>query len=120
MLQKETNVTFYRSREKGLLTFFETDNDLVYCCNMAELLVVMDVPQYDPNEWRLFIDSFMKSLKCMLFHNVNLLGAIPIGPSVYLKKRQEHIKVALDLLKYDNHKWDICADLKMANFLLWQ
>ena len=120
MLQKETNVTFYRSREKGLLTFFETDNDLVYCCNMAELLVVMDVPQYDPNEWRLFIDSFMKSLKCVLFHNVNLLGAIPIVHSVYLKKRQEHIKVALDLLKYDNHKWDICADLKMVNFLLWQ
>ena len=29
MLQKETNVTFYRSREKGLLTFFETENGLV-------------------------------------------------------------------------------------------
>ena len=120
MLQKETNVTFYRRREKGLLTFFETDNDHVYCCNMAELLAVMDVPQYDPNEWRLFIDSSKKSLKCMLFHNGNLLGAIPIGHSVYLKKKQEHIKVALDLLKYDNYKWVIYADLEMVNYLLWQ
>ena len=87
---------------------------------MTELLVVMDGPQYDPNEWRLFMDSSKKSLKCVLFHNGNFLGAIPIGHSVYLKTRHEHIKVALDLLKYDNHKWVICADLEMVNFLLWQ
>ena len=65
----------------------------------------MGVPQYDPNELRLFINSF---------------GAIPIGHSVYLKKKHEHIKVVLNLLKYDDHKWVIYADLKMVNFLLGQ
>ena len=55
---------------------------------MAGLLVAMGIPQYDPNEWRLFIDSF---------------GAIPIGHFVCLKKKHEHIKVVLDLLKYDDH-----------------
>ena len=58
MLQKETNATFYRNREKGYLALFETDNDFVYCCDMAGLLVVaMGVPQYDLNEWRLIIGS---------------------------------------------------------------
>ena len=58
MLQKETNAIFYRNKEKGYLALFETDNDFVYCCDMAGLLVVaMGVPQYDLNEWRLIIDS---------------------------------------------------------------
>ena len=55
MLQKETNVTFYREREKGLLLSFEPDNNFVYCCDVTGLLVAMGVPQYDANEWRLFI-----------------------------------------------------------------
>ena len=49
----------------------------------------MRVPQYDPNEWRLFIDSLKKSLGCVLLHNGNLFGAIPIGHSVYLKNTGE-------------------------------
>ena len=58
MLQKETNVTFYWNREKGILTFFETGSDFVYCCDVAGLLIAITVAQYDPNERRLFIDSF--------------------------------------------------------------
>ena len=45
----------------------------------------------------------------MLLHNGNLFGAIPIGPSVYLKEKHEHIKVVLDLLKYDDHKCVMCG-----------
>ena len=56
----------------------------------------------------------------MLLHNGNLFGAIPIGCSVYLKEKYEQLKVVLDLLKYDDHKWVICVDLKMVNFLLVQ
>ena len=54
MLQKETNVTFYWNREKDLLAFFKTDKDFVYCCDVAGLLKAMGVPQYDPNECRLY------------------------------------------------------------------
>ena len=71
---------------------------------MVGLLVGMGVPQYDPNEWRLFIDSSKKSLKCVLLHNENFFGVICFGHSVYLKEKQEHIKVVLDLLKYGDHK----------------
>ena len=78
-MQKETNVTFYRNKQKGLLAFFEPDNDFVYYCDVPGLLVAMGFAQYDPNEWRLFIDSSKKGLKCVLLHNGNLFGAIPIG-----------------------------------------
>ena len=55
----------------------------------------------------------------MLLHYGNLFGAIPIGHSFYSKEKHEHIK-ALDLSKYDDHKWVIYVDLKMVNFLLGQ
>ena len=89
---------------------------------MVGLLVAVGVPQYDTNEWRLFIfmDSSKKSQKCVLLHNGNLFRAIPIGRSVYLKEKYEQLKVVLDLLKYDDHTWVICVDLKMVNFLLVQ
>lgn len=44
----------------------------------------------------------------------------PIGHFVHLEENHEHIKTALDLLKYDEHKWVICVDLEMVNFLLGQ
>ena len=70
----------------------------------------MVVPQYDPNEWRLFIDSSKKILKHVLLHTGNLFGAIPIGHFIHLKEKHEYIKVILDLLKSDDHKWVICVE----------
>lgn len=55
-----------------------------------------------------------------MLHNGNLLCATPIGHSVHLKEYQEHIKTVLNLLKHDEHKWVICVDLKIVNFLLGQ
>ena len=80
----------------------------------------MGVTLYDPKEWRLFLDSSKRSLKCVLLHNGNIYGAIPIGHSVHLKEQYEHIKLVLDLLQYKEQNWVIYVDLKMVNFLLGQ
>ena len=80
----------------------------------------MSVTSYDPKEWRLFLDSSKRSLKCVLLHNGNIYGTIPIGFAVHLKEQYEHIKLVLDLLQYKEHNWVICVDLKMVNFLLGQ
>ena len=47
-------------------------------------------------------------------------GSVPIGHSVGIKEKYEEIKVVLKLIKYHDHKWFICVDLKMVNFLLGQ
>ena len=73
-----------------------------------------------PTEWRVFVNSSKRSLKYVLLHIGIIFSAIPIGHSVHLKKGYEHIKTVLDLLKYEEHKWIICVDLKMVNFLLGQ
>lgn len=125
LLESGTKVSFYRNREKVLLQYFAEHLDsnggkLVFCRDIAGLLVTMGVPTYDANDWRLFIDSSKRSLKCVLLHIGNKYGAIPIGHSVNMKEKYEEIKKVLELINYNEHNWVICVDLKMVNFLLGQ
>ncbi|UYV68576.1 hypothetical protein LAZ67_6000124 [Cordylochernes scorpioides] len=50
-------------------------------------------------------------LKCVLLHNGNKYASIPIA---YV----ENIKTILNKIKYNEHNWFICVDLKLVNFLL--
>ena len=69
------------------------------------------------NVKRLFIDSSYKSLKCVLIHNRNIYGCIPIGHSVTMKEEYGNSKLIVERLKYSDQ---ICVDLKMVKFLLGQ
>ena len=94
--------------------------DLVYCADISQLLVKLGVPQYKPKDWRLFIDSSKRSLKCVLLHNGNQFASVPIAHSTTLKKKYEAVKYVLEKIGYDQYKWFIWVDLKMVNILLEQ
>ena len=49
----------------------------------------------------------------MLLRNGNRCGAVPVGHFTVLKEQQDDIKTVMDLLKYHEHGWIICVDLKM-------
>lgn len=102
------------------LEFFSEDKDFVYCHDIKGLLSLLGVTSYSSTEWRLFLDSSKRSLKCVLLHNGNIYGAVPIGHSVHLREEYNDIKSMINLLKYSDHNWIICVDLKMVNFLLGQ
>ena len=95
-----TSVSFYRNREEKLRKYFQSDGQLVYCSDVERLLLAMGLSAYRSNDWRLFIDSSKRSLKCVLLHNGKQYGSIPIGHSVTLKENYENIKVVLERLKY--------------------
>lgn len=40
---------------------------------------------YNPEEWKLFIDSSKKKLKAALLHNGNVLHSIPISHAIPMK-----------------------------------
>lgn len=120
LLASGTKVTFYRTREQDLLPFFNSENDLVFCSDVQGLLLKMGLSKYQPSEWRLFIDSSKRSLKCVLLHNGNQFGSVPIAHSTKLKEEYQNIALVLGKIKYNEHKWSICVDLKMVNFLLGQ
>ena len=120
LLKAGTSVLFYRNREEKLRKYFQSDGQLVYCTDVEGLLLAMGLSAYRSNDWRLFIDSSKRSLKCFCSIMVTQYGSIPIGHSVTLKENYENIKVVLERLKYCVHQWLICVDLKMVNFLLGQ
>ena len=77
----------------------------------------LGIVHYEVNSWRLFIDSSKRSLKCVLLHNTNEYASIPIDHSTTLKEKYEPVKQVLECIKYNQDNWEICADLKMMNFL---
>ena len=120
LLQPGTNITFYRRREKDLLPYFSKENNLVFCNDVGGLLQKMGLAEYNPQEWRLFIDSSVRSLKCVLLHNGNKYASIPIGHSISMREEYDSIRQILEKVAYLKYQWKICVDLKMVNFLLGQ
>lgn len=120
LVTKGTNVSYYRTRERNLLQYFAEEDDFVFCKDVSGLMAAMGLQNYVSNEWRLFIDSSKRSLKCVLLHNGNKLGSLPIAHSTKVKEEYKAIALVLDKIKYAQHNWLICVDLKMVNILLGQ
>jgi len=119
LLAPTTTFSWYRHREKSLVEFFSKGDDYVYCSNINGLMEKLGIT-YNPENWRLFIDSSKTSLKAVLLHNTNKYASIPIAHSVYLKESYENVKTILDAIDYKQHNWKICGDLKIISMLLGQ
>lgn len=120
LLGEDARITYFRTRHEDYMGYFCQEEDLVYCRDVAGLLVKLGAPHYDPREWRLFIDSCKRSLKCVLLHNGNQFASIPLAHSTTLVEKYEAVKYVLDKIQYEQHQWIICVDFKMVNFLLGQ
>jgi hypothetical protein len=84
LLAAGTSMYWYRSKEQELTSYCSQDSDLVYCCNIPGLMQKFGV-EHKVNEWRLFVDSFKRSLKAVILHNGNNYASLPIGHSVHLQ-----------------------------------
>ncbi|XP_046600523.1 uncharacterized protein LOC124295250 [Neodiprion lecontei] len=121
-LAKGVSVTFYRNREKKFRKFFMNDdqNSVVYCSDVKALVDELKPNTYKDDEWRLFIDSSKRSLKAVLLHIGNEFAPIPIAHSTKLKETYENLQIVLGKMKYSEHNWKICGDLKIATLFLGQ
>lgn len=120
LLAKKVSAYFYRDREKEFRKFFTKDdeNSVMYCSDVKGLIDELKPNIYKDDEWRLFIDSSTRSLKAVLLHIGNILAPIPIAHSTKLKETYENLEIVLDKIKYSEHQWRICGDLKIATLLL--
>uniref|UniRef100_UPI00358FBB52 uncharacterized protein n=1 Tax=Myxine glutinosa TaxID=7769 RepID=UPI00358FBB52 len=73
---------------------------------------------YDPTEWRLFVDSSSRSLKAVLLFNGNKIASVPVGHSVQMTENYSNMEHLLTALKYKDHNWMICGDLKVVSMVL--
>jgi predicted nucleic acid-binding Zn ribbon protein len=76
--------------------------------------------EYGPSTWRILNDSSKWSLKAILLHNSKVLASIPLAHSTKLSESYETLKLVLEKIKYHEHEWQICGDLKVTGLLLGQ
>lgn len=55
-----------------------------------------------------------------MVHVGNELPSIPIAYSIVEKESYETMKKLLNLIKYDDHQWRLCCDLKVVGLCLGQ
>ncbi|CAH0551133.1 unnamed protein product [Brassicogethes aeneus] len=105
-------------RHRRFSNFFKSieNNTLAFCLDIRGLVLTLH-HEYKPEDWRLFIDSSKSSLKAVLLHVTNSKNSVPIAISTNTKENYSSLKKIIDLVKYDEHKWKICADLKVVSIL---
>lgn len=89
---------------------FSEGDDFVFC-NISGWMAAVWVQNYDSNDWRLFIDSPKHTLKWVVFYNMT---------STKVEEEYPTISLVMNKIKYMEHNWVICVDLKMVNLLLGQ
>ena len=72
---------------KSLCRFFDDQLNVVFCDDIRSVLMKLGVTEYSPADWRLFIDSLKRSLKCVLLHITNGYEPIPVGHSTTPKEK---------------------------------
>lgn len=117
LLEKDVKISHYRNREKDLTPFFSSQDSLIYCNDVDGLMKAIG-HEYQPENWRLFIDSNKYSLKAVLLHNGNEYPSIPVAHATNMKECYDAMKLLLDKIDYELHKWFICGDFKVIGILL--
>jgi len=74
--------------------------------------------RYNPEEWQLFINSSMFSLKVLLLHEGNILPSIPVAYAIHKKDMCENVKEILSCMNYMTYQWHICSNLKVVTTLM--
>lgn len=117
LLMPDVKVTQYRKRQANLQKNFTVDESkkMAFCQDTKKLMEQMHI-SYDSAEWRLFIDSSKQSLKAVLLHKTNK-ASIPIAYSMDTKESYDKMKLILESVQYNVHKWRICSDLKVVAML---
>lgn len=119
VLARETRTSIYRTRDKIYLDYFKRNNskDFVYCSDITGLLSKMGINTNVKNDWWLFIDGSVKSIKAVLLHVDKNFPSIPIAYSITAKETYETIKSILEAVRYDVFRWKVCSDLKVIGIL---
>lgn len=91
----------------------------MYCCDIPSLIHRLG-RTHEPDDWRLFIDLSKRSLKAVLADNENKLASVPVALSSSLKESYENLQMVLGKIKYNEHNWYVCCDLKVCGIWLGQ
>lgn len=120
LVSQDFLVTSGRKRSKQSLSECFLLNDqtgITYAADIEQLFETIGHP-YIPDEWRLFIDDSVKSLKGVLLHIGNKYPSVPVIYGIDVAENYNNINAILQLINYDKHQWVICSDLKIVAIVM--
>ena len=117
LADKSCLISRQRKRHETFSQYFTLREQLCYCHDIRGLFKQIGY-SYSSQDWRLFIDSSNRRLKAVLLHNGNDCPSIPIAHSVHLKEDYTNVQHLLQMVKYEEHQWDVIGDFKMIAFLV--
>jgi hypothetical protein len=119
VLAEDTRFYLYRDRDRPYAEFFKRSEQhgFVYCSDVEGLLAKLNIQSDVRNDWWLFTDASVSSIKAVLLHKDNTFPAIPVGYSRQARESYEVIKYLFDLLHYQEYKWMAGGDFKVIAFL---
>lgn len=94
----------------------DTTTKTTYCRDVLELFQQIGYRHVE-NDLRLFIASSEDSLKAVLLNVTKTHPSVPLFYVVDVPENYENMKKILGLIKYDEHMWKVCCDLKIASVL---
>ena len=89
----------------------------MFCNDVCSVMEVLG-REFNPYQWRFFIDSSKVSLKLVLLHNGNIFPSFPLAHADNMKESDESMKLLLGKINYDEFKWMLCGDLYVVALLL--
>lgn len=84
---------------------------ITYVPNIPKLFEVIG-HSYIPEEWRLFVDGSVKSLKGVLLHIGNKYPSVPIIYGTDIVEDYNNMEIILKLINYESHQMAILMGLK--------
>ena len=84
--------------------------------NISGLMTELGI-HHNPQEWRLFTDSSITSLKAVLLYNGNKLSPMPLAYVIEMREMYESLALLLDAIKYKDHEWQMCCHLNVVSLL---
>ena len=87
---------WYRICEEEFKKFFVKEGELVYCCDLPSLINRLG-GAFEPDDWRLFIDSSKRSFKAVPLKNENKLASVPLAHSSSLEEFYENLQTVLQI-----------------------
>ena len=112
LLRQDTKACFYCGYHEEFKDFFSQEDGVVFCNDVFSVMEVLG-HEYNPDQWRLFIDSSKVSLKVVLLHNGNRFPSVNVARVANMKENYESLKLLSGKIKYDEFKWKLRGDLKL-------
>ena len=107
----------YRGRHEDFKDFLSHEDGAMFCNDVCSVMEVLG-REYNPVQWRFFIDSSKVSLKVVLLHNGKRFPSVPSANAADMKESYESMKLLLEKIKYDEFKWTLCGDLRVVALLV--